>query len=151
MTSEQNGAGAPVQQQPRHARTGADEALEWLHGRAGDASSEGDSLIRPYVRTGGRTKPVHDLALESLILTSEEGRVSTTVGRTEYQSICKLCRATRSVAEVAAHLRLPLGVTKVLIEDLAGLGMVRVYRNVNLDDRPSTEIMERVLSGLRRL
>jgi hypothetical protein len=70
----------------------------------------------------------------------------------EHRSIAGLCLDTRSVAEVAAHLRLPLGVARVLIGDMAGMGLVLIHQSgMVVGDRPSIEFMERVLSGLRRL
>ena len=38
----------------------------------------------------------------------------------EHQRICDLCRRVRSVAEIAALLRMPLGVARVLVADMAG-------------------------------
>ena len=53
---------------------------------------------------------------------------------------------------MAAHLRLPLGVARVLIGDMAGMGLVLIHQSgMVVGDRPSIEFMERVLSGLRRL
>jgi hypothetical protein len=113
---------------------------------------ETSGLVRPYFRTGGRTKPTYDLAIEALISTSERGRLIDSVRVPEHRSICDLCLDTRSVAEIAAHLRLPLGVVRVLIGDVAGLGLVLVHSgNTVVGDRPSIEFMERVLSGLRRI
>ncbi|EMD27164.1 DUF742 domain-containing protein [Amycolatopsis azurea] len=113
---------------------------------------ESSGLVRPYFRTRGRTKPTYDLAIEALISTSEQGRVLDRVRVPEHRSICDLCLDTRSVAEVAALLRLPLGVVRVLIGDVAGLGLVLVHTaSQNVGDRPSIEFMERVLSGLRRI
>ncbi|RJQ82569.1 DUF742 domain-containing protein [Pseudonocardiaceae bacterium YIM PH 21723] len=108
-------------------------------------------LVRPYARTGGRTRPDYDLAIEALISTSEYGRESA-AELPEHRSICGLCLETRSVAEIAAHLRLPLGVVRVLIGDMAGLGLVLVHQGgLVMGDRPSLAFLERVLSGLRRL
>ncbi|RZQ61800.1 DUF742 domain-containing protein [Amycolatopsis suaedae] len=113
---------------------------------------ESSGLVRPYFRTGGRTKPTYDLAIEALISTSERGRVIDSVRVPEHRSICDLCLDTRSVAEVAALLRLPLGVVRVLIGDVAGLGLVLIHSSSSVvGDRPSIEFMERVLSGLRRI
>lgn len=113
---------------------------------------ESSGLVRPYFRTRGRTKPTYDLAIEALISTSEQGRVLDRVRVPEHRSICDLCLDTRSVAEVAALLRLPLGVVRVLIGDVAGLGLVLVHTaSQTSGDRPSIEFMERVLSGLRRI
>ncbi|HEV7977603.1 DUF742 domain-containing protein [Amycolatopsis sp.] len=112
----------------------------------------GSGLVRPYFRTRGRTKPSQNLAIEALISTSEHGRILDRVRVPEHRSICDLCLDTRSVAEVAALLRLPLGVVRVLIGDVAGLGLVLVHSgSTTVGDRPSIEFMERVLSGLRRI
>lgn len=113
---------------------------------------ETSGLVRPYFRTKGRTRPTYDLAIEALISTSERGRVLDRVPVPEHRSICDLCLDTRSVAEVAAYLRLPLGVVRVLIGDVAGMGLVLVHSATSaVGDRPSIEFMERVLSGLRRI
>jgi hypothetical protein len=110
------------------------------------------SLVRPYARTGGRTRPTHDLAIEALVSTSERGRYGDGATSPEHRSICGLCTNTRSVAEIAAHMRLPLGVVRVLIGDMASLGLVQIHESdLVIGDRPSMEFLERVLSGLRRL
>lgn len=112
----------------------------------------GSGLVRPYFRTRGRTKPTYDLAIEALVSTSERGRLLDGVRVPEHRSICDLCLDTRSVAEVAALLSLPLGVVRVLVGDVAGLGLVLVHSgSSDGGDRPSIEFMERVLSGLRRI
>lgn len=113
---------------------------------------EAGSMVRPYTKTGGRTRSDYDLAIEALVSTSERGRTADAAVRPEHRSICGLCLDTRSVAEVAAHLRLPLGVARVLIGDMAGMGLVLIHQSgMVVGDRPSIEFMERVLSGLRRL
>lgn len=119
---------------------------------AGEQEDTGSGLVRPYFRTKGRTKPSYDLALEALVSTSERGRLLEGVRVPEHRSICDLCLDTRSVAEVAALLGMPLGVVRVLVGDVAGLGLVLVHSASSaVGDRPSVEFMERVLSGLRRI
>ncbi|MBM7771579.1 hypothetical protein JOD54_001783 [Actinokineospora baliensis] len=116
------------------------------------APHETGSLVRPYTKTGGRTRSDYDLAIEALVSTSDRGKLPDAAVRPEHRSICGLCLDTRSVAEVAAHLRLPLGVARVLIGDMAGMGLVSIHQSgMVVGDRPSIEFMERVLSGLRRL
>jgi hypothetical protein len=118
----------------------------------GAGAYETGSMVRPYTKTGGRTRSEYDLAIEALVSTSERGRSLDSSLRPEHRSICGLCLDTRSVAEVAAHLRLPLGVARVLIGDMAGMGLVLIHQSgMVVGDRPSIEFMERVLSGLRRL
>jgi len=110
------------------------------------------SRVRPYTRTGGRTRSEHNLALEALVSTSDDGRRYRGVRSIEHRRICDLCLDTRSVAEIAAHLRLPLGVVKVLVGDMADIGLVLIHQTeLILGDRSSREFMERVLAGLRAL
>ncbi|MFD9895555.1 DUF742 domain-containing protein [Amycolatopsis sp. NPDC059027] len=110
------------------------------------------SRVRPYTRTGGRTHSDHNLALEALVSTSEDGRRYRGVRSVEHRRICDLCLDTRSVAEIAAHLRLPLGVVKVLVGDMSDVGLVLIHQTeLVLGDRSSREFMERVLAGLRAL
>ena len=109
--------------------------------------SESHVLIRPYARTGGRTRPTHDLAIEALISTAPAalGRVLSR----EHRAIANLCVHPRSVAEVAALLTIPLGVARVLLGDLATDGTVVIHRTSQLP--PDLALMRRVLTGLRRL
>ncbi|MGW5720684.1 DUF742 domain-containing protein [Amycolatopsis sp. NPDC003865] len=110
------------------------------------------SRVRPYTRTGGRTRSDHNLALEALVSTSDDGRRYRGVRSVEHRRICDLCLDTRSVAEIAAHLRLPLGVVKVLVGDMSDIGLVLIHQTeLILGDRSSREFMERVLAGLRAL
>ena len=108
------------------------------------------SMVRPYTRTGGRTRS--DLALETLVSTSDRGRQSYDASSAEYRRICELCVETRSVAEVAALLAVPLGVGKILVEDLAEAGLVFIHKpGLVLGDRSSLDFLERVLNGIRAL
>jgi hypothetical protein len=119
---------------------------------ASPGSSQPRSRVRPYARTGGRTRSDHDLALEALVSTSELGRSNQAGAPAEYRAICELCVDTRSVAEIAAYLGLPLGVVKVLAGDMADAELVIIHQTgLSLGDRSSREFMERVLEGLRAL
>jgi hypothetical protein len=55
------------------------------------------------------------------------------------------------VAEIAAHMKLPLGVVRVLVADMADQGMVEVHRPGQLGTVPDVSLLERVLDGLRRV
>jgi hypothetical protein len=116
------------------------------------------ALVRPYAVTGGRTRPRLDIALEALVETTVRGRSAGNAtggqGR-EHQYIAALCDGRlQSLAEIAARMQLPLGVARVLIADMAADGLVAVYEPTSLEDTNDavgTELLERVLSGLRRL
>lgn len=110
------------------------------------------SAVRPYTWTRGRTRPAYDLAVETLVSTSAQGRDVAALTSVEHRAVAELCLGPRSVAEVAALLCLPLGVARVLLGDMAGIGLVVVHRTAtNSGDAPEFGFMERVLSGLRRL
>jgi hypothetical protein len=107
------------------------------------------ATVRPYVLTGGRTRANLDLSLETL--------VSTLPKVVPYQlpydeaAVLELCRPqSRSVAEVAALHKVPIGVAKVLIADLATAGLLAVHRSFAASGSDMA-LMERVLSGLRRI
>lgn len=109
------------------------------------------SLVRPYAVTGGRTRPRYDLPIEALISAAPyPGRDVTTL-TPEYKAIIDLCRNWRSVAEVSALLRLPLGVARVLIADMTHEGLLRVHQSPFAEGQPDLQLLERVLSGLRKL
>ncbi|MGI5126179.1 DUF742 domain-containing protein [Pseudonocardia sp. CA-107938] len=110
------------------------------------------SAVRPYTWTRGRTKSGLDLAIETLVSTSQRGRDQIGLLQVEHRAVAELCAETRSVAEVAALMKLPLGVARVLLGDMAGLGVVTVHQTSgSTGSTPDMALMERVLSGLRRL
>jgi hypothetical protein len=103
-------------------------------------------------RTGGRTHPVRDLAVETLVLTSDRGRDTGSARSVEHIAIAELCEHSHSVAEVSALLRLPLGVARVLLADMADAGLVEILTTASGDsDIPDLALLERVVAGLRNL
>lgn len=115
--------------------------------------------VRPYSLTGGRTRVGHVLLVETFVATvegPEEQYAPARGGWTERvlperRAIVELCRRMRSVAEISALLRMPLGVVRVLLSDLADQGRIRVYGTGHGSGSPDRALLERVLSGLRRL
>ncbi|MGW0809939.1 DUF742 domain-containing protein [Nonomuraea sp. NPDC002799] len=112
---------------------------------------EQDSPVRPYAVTGGRTAPCIKLAMEALVRSIAAPPHAFELITPEYAAISDLCRQTRSVAEIAALLQIPLGVARILIADMATEGLVRLYHPRLRDGRPDPGLLERVLSGLQRL
>ncbi|CAL9539705.1 hypothetical protein SUDANB120_04220 [Streptomyces sp. enrichment culture] len=127
--------------------------------------------VRPYSLTGGRTRFTQVLHVETFVA-ALDSRVSQPQqpggGKAaegapaadrdadrdrmpEMPAIVEVCRRMRTIAEIAALLKLPLGVVRVLVSDLADQGRVRVYGTGHGPGRPDRALLERVLSGLRRL
>lgn len=105
--------------------------------------------VRPYVMTSGRTRTRRDLAIHALVSTTGHGHAAANRRLPEQRAICLLCRDPHSVAEVAAALDVPLGVARVLIDDMAHQGLVVVHGL--REGGTSLELLGRVLDGLRRL
>jgi hypothetical protein len=113
---------------------------------------ESAAIVRAYSWTGGRTTSSLQLEIETLVTVSEWDWQSAPMLKAEYHDVVALCDSPRSVAEVAALLRVPLGVARVLLGDMAERGLIDVHRTASSDgDVPDLGLMERVLSGLRRL
>jgi Protein of unknown function (DUF742) len=111
----------------------------------------GRRRVRPYAMTRGRTRPVHaDLEIEALVSTTSQGERTPKL-TVEQRAIAGLCRDILSIAEISARLDLPLGVTRVLVGDMADEGLVLVHRPAQAGDRPDLALLERVLYGLRTI
>ncbi|GAA1361295.1 DUF742 domain-containing protein [Streptomyces beijiangensis] len=114
----------------------------WLDDAAG-------RLIRPYAVSNGRTRPT--TAFDLLTLVRATGTSPPAHLGLEHTQALGLCGAqSTSVAEIAAYLRLPAVVTKVLLSDLMECGAVTT-RAPRSDEEPTDlSLLEAVLDGLRR-
>jgi Protein of unknown function (DUF742) len=110
-------------------------------------------FLRPYAMTEGRTEPTGaDLAIEDLVgRAAPAGTPPPTWLSLEHQAIALACPEPLSVAELAARVDLPLGVTRVLVGDLADQGVVTVHRAPSHAGGPDVTLLEQVLHGLQRL
>lgn len=117
-----------------------------------EPAAENAASVRAYAWTAGRTRSSGRLEIETLVVTAARAEELFTTMRSEHQAVARLCRQTRSVAEIGALLQLPIGVVRVLLDDMAGLGLVTVHHNeAGADARPDLALMERVLRGLTNL
>jgi hypothetical protein len=109
-------------------------------------------LLRAYAVTRGRTAGAgHELDMLTLVVIADRPpRMRYT--EPEYADIMRLCRVRQSVAEVSAHLQLPLAVTKILVGDLIGDGYLDFRAPVHTDIGPDdVHLLRAVLDGIRRL
>jgi Protein of unknown function (DUF742) len=101
-----------------------------LAGRAGQADSAavpGAGPLRPYLLTSGRVAGDDSLEIEAVV-TTELGWAALERLSFEHRDIVALCVQPMSVAEVAAPLRLHIGVVRVLVGDLWAAGYLTVLR-----------------------
>lgn len=116
-----------------------------------------DTPDRLYTLTGGRTRPDTDMFdLVSLVVSESD---PTPGMQSEHAAILDMCRAPTAVVEIAAELRVPVGIAAVLLSDLLLAGKItvrhpRARRAVPGHDwvpDPDTATLEKVLVGLRKL
>ncbi|WP_225730603.1 MULTISPECIES: DUF742 domain-containing protein [unclassified Nocardia] len=109
-------------------------------------------LVRPYAVTRGRTIGAgHDLDMLTVVVVADR---APTLRRAEpeYAQILRLCREPQTVAEVAAALKLPLVVTKILVGDLIGEGHLTFRAPVQPEAGPGDlNVLRAVLDGIRKL
>jgi hypothetical protein len=111
-------------------------------------------VVRPYALTGGRTEPATGeiLDLIAIVVAARTGlRTDDLAGLSpEHRRILALCGQPATVADVASDTALPLGVVRVLLADLLLQGRLSVMRQ-QAGERPSADLLEEVLHGLRAL
>jgi hypothetical protein len=111
-------------------------------------------VVRPYALTGGRTEPATGeiLDLIAIVVAARTGlRTDDRAGLSpEHRRILALCGQPATVADVASDTALPLGVVRVLLADLLLQGRLSVMRQ-QAGERPSADLLEEVLHGLRAL
>ncbi|MBW8737814.1 DUF742 domain-containing protein [Streptomyces turgidiscabies] len=109
-------------------------------------------FVRSYVITGGRRLPTaDDLSLHTLVTLAPD-REMPLGASPEVRAIWDLCAGGYlSVAEVAAHLSLPVGVARLLLTDLFEQG--HLLRRAAPPRAQSVDrgIIEKVLHGLESL
>ncbi|MDG5485286.1 DUF742 domain-containing protein [Mycolicibacterium gadium] len=119
-----------------------------------EAAAREPSLVRPYALTAGRTDTDVEVPLEAPVQA-----VATTTKPPRWPKndvrgqILTYCARSRSVAEIAAALSLPLGATRFLVGDLVRQGYLRVNAtpgdSMTIEER--RELLTRTLRGLRAL
>jgi hypothetical protein len=114
---------------------------------AGDGDGE---VVRPFIVTGGRTRPVDERLHMETVVTASPAALSAPLGF-ERRHIVEICQRPLSVAEVAASLKVPRGVARVLVADLVAERLLVVHERLTLADYPSRELLERIRDGVRAL
>jgi hypothetical protein len=115
-------------------------------------ASAGGRVVPVYALTNGRTRPVGAATpIESLVSVTEYGRRGAALLDIEYRRIVELGDQLISLVEIGCALRVPVGVARVLVSDLAESGHLTVHAPppVAAYGGPSQEILGRLLDGLR--
>ncbi|ARQ67728.1 DUF742 domain-containing protein [Streptomyces marincola] len=116
------------------------------HGQEPDTGG----LVRPYVITNGREIADGDkFELVTLITAAQDQQQKARLDP-EKRSLVELCEGGYlSVAEIAGHMELPVGVIKVLLSDLAESGHILTRAPVPAAQLTDIQVLQEVLDGLQ--
>jgi hypothetical protein len=106
---------------------------------------------RLYTVTGGRSRADDSFDLVTLVVSECE---PTAGMQSEHARILDLCRHPTAVVEIAAELKLPITVVRILLGDLLATSRItarhpRAARSVA--SLPDSALLKEVLHGLRNL
>ncbi|MFC4126287.1 DUF742 domain-containing protein [Nocardia rhizosphaerae] len=107
-----------------------------------------DDPDRFYTLTGGRAPATDEFDLVTLIVTESGPSAGMS---SEQVAILDMCRAPTAVVEIAAELRVPVGVATVLLADLQHMGKITVRPPLSAAMSLNASTLEKVLVGLRKL
>ncbi|MFI8301664.1 DUF742 domain-containing protein [Streptomyces nigra] len=109
-----------------------------------------EPILRPYVLTGGRTRPKYAMDTTSFVKTCR--LPSNDPLNPEVRMVLDLClREPRSIAEVAITLGQPLQVTKVLLSDLIDSGLLTAPAPTAIADPAAPRLLEPPLPNLENI
>lgn len=107
-------------------------------------------LVRSYVLTRGRARAEHPVEPAALVRAAATGAVPEL--DPDRRRIVQVAQGgALAVAEIAAHTELPLTVALVVVADLIDEGYLTPASANRPATVPSTDLLQEVLDGLRRL
>ena len=109
-------------------------------------ADDDEPVVRPFFLTRGRTEA--HLPVEAMVVSAHRDLPGGLFG--EYQAIFEMCRRPLAIAEIAAHLIVPLGVARVLVSDLADRSLVEIA-DTTTDAHADVDLLDRIISGVERL
>ena len=117
----------------------------------------GGRLVRPYTMTGGRAGTESaPIALEALVAATPVGMRNRRRFKWESAEIIARARQETAVIELAALLDVPIGVVRVLADDLRSQGAVTITEPpselvTETDGEVYTDLLRKVLDGIKSL
>lgn len=108
-------------------------------------------LVPLFVVTGGRgLPPSHEYERTTLVSAKQDAVAEARTLSPEAREVMNLVAdGFLSVAEVAGHTRLPLGVVRILLAELADGDLVLARKPVPPAEQADKELLSAVLDGLK--
>ncbi|WP_067452706.1 DUF742 domain-containing protein [Actinomadura macra] len=119
---------------------------EWIDEEAGP-------IVRSYALTRGRARPAtgEPFDMITIIATASRPRPRAPGIGPEHLDILEICLQPQPVAEIAARMKLPLVVVRVLLGDLLHHRLVAVTRPQPESTLSKEHLLREVLDGLQAL
>lgn len=108
-------------------------------------------VVPVFALTGGRTRSSDgaDLPVETLVTCTASGRQAGGLQPEYRRTVAMTADRPQSIAEIGAHLGVPVGVARVLVADLVAAGHLAVHLPPAAEAGVETAILERLLGALR--
>lgn len=109
-------------------------------------------LVRPFVLTGGRTEPSHDLRDVTLVKLRQAPGDARPRSEESAQilTLCARSDVALTVSEIAARIGQPVQVAMVMISDHLDAGLLKIPAPPDGVDPRDPGTLEAVLAGLRQ-
>nr|WP_206440220.1 DUF742 domain-containing protein [Streptomyces scabichelini] len=109
-------------------------------------------MVRPFALTRGRTRPDRtDFTLITTVTAVDPPPAWGVRPQPEHARILRLCAKPIAVAELAAHLDLPVSVVTIMLCDLLEAGRITVNPPRPVSGTPDMGLLQKVREGLGRL
>lgn len=110
-----------------------------------------DHPVRPYVWTSGRAHPSRNTIRPETLLVVDPDLPPPVSSSRQQHELLDICRGVLSLAEAAAHLKLPVSLVLVIASDLVDSGHLSIRSAMPDFANPDRDLLEKVLNGLRKL
>ena len=120
------------------------ESQTWFDHEAGP-------LVRSFALTGGRARTGSSVDLLAFVVATEGARGIVWQTQPEHRAILAHAATPISLAELASHVDLPLGVVRVLLEDLVELDAVAIQEPAAVSNKHEDHVLKAVINALRTL
>ncbi len=121
-----------------------DRPNSWLDRDAGP-------LVRSFALTGGRARSGANVDLLAFVVATDAARNVVWQTQPEHRAILAHAATPISLAELASHVDLPLGVVRVLLGDLVELDAVAIAEPAAVSSKHEDHVLKAVINALRTL
>lgn len=109
----------------------------------------GGEVVRGFMLTRGRTRTAApELAIETVVSVPEATRQSLRSLQVDQRRICTLLAGPMSIAEISAHLAIPLRASVVLVSEMVAAGTLDAGTTA---DDGGTDLLLKIRSALQLL